>query len=153
MTGEEKTKVNSCSAQCFACALQLYCKSRQSSRFLCFELVSRGSGMHGESERAGLFDLILSNRRSSWAGRDVPEANPNQSRERTGIVSACLIHVRWNSYCTPGGNVLKRSSRLKKRRTHVFCGLQGNWKSHAALPDYYRKTNYALIEMGNVLNQ
>lgn len=37
--------------------------------------------------------------------------------------------------------MLKRSSRLKKRHSHVFFGLQGNWKSHAALslPDYYRK--------------
>lgn len=32
--------------------------------------------------------------------------------------------------------MLKRSSRLKKRRPHVFYGLQGNWKSHAALPAY-----------------
>lgn len=95
----------------------------------------------GGGIRAGgvFFDLILSNRKSSWAERRPPGANRRRCRERTGLVSACWIHVSWNSYCTPGGNVLKRSSRLKKRHTHVFCGLQGNWKSHAALPDYYRE--------------
>lgn len=93
----------------------------------------------GEPERAGLFDLFLSNGRSSWAERRTPSANQRQSRQRTGVVSPCLIHVSWNSYCTPRGNVLKRSSRLKKRHAHVFCGLQANWKSHAELSDYYRE--------------
>ena len=132
---------------CFACALPLYSRRDNPRAFLHFDPVSRGSGMHGgESERAGLFDLILSNGRASWAERQFPPANRRESRERTGLLSACLTHVSWSYYCTPGGNVLKRSSRLKKRRTHVFRGLQGNWKSRAAAPDHPRQQNHAQIQ-------
>lgn len=115
---------------------------RDSPRALCVSNWSHAAvACTGGGIRAGgvFFDLILSNRHSSWAEPRAPGANRRRCRERTGLVSACWLHVSWNSYCTPGGNVLKRSSRLKKRHTHVFCGLQGNWKSHAALPDYYRE--------------
>lgn len=39
--------------------------------------------------------------------------------------------------------MLKRSSRLKKRHTHVFRGLQGDWKSHARLPVYFKRLKHS----------
>lgn len=93
----------------------------------------------GETDRAGLPDLFLTNQRRLEAERRSASANDRRSRQWTLMVYPCLIHVSSNNYCAPGGNVLKRSCRLKKRHTHVFSGLQGNWKSHAALSHYYRK--------------
>ena len=90
----------------------------------------------GQSERA---DSIRPRPMGARGGGATIQSGQSERVPRaTGPVAACPVHVLWNSYCTPGGNVLKRSSRLKKQQPHVFRGLQAIWKSHAALHAFHR---------------
>lgn len=122
-------QVNSCGALCFHTRFAMYSRRDKPSRFLPSPLAGLTRQWHargGESKRAGLFDLFLANGSLSW-GRGNRSIGPIRARSASGQGSlfACPTHVSWNSYCTPAGNVQKRSSLLKKQHTHVFRGLQG----------------------------
>ncbi|KAI9533197.1 hypothetical protein NQZ68_025591 [Dissostichus eleginoides] len=53
-------------------------------------------------------------------GRSRESAKPIVARAASGqgILSAWLVHVSWNSYCTPRGNVQERCSPEKTTVTH-----------------------------------
>lgn len=69
--GRKKKQVNSCALQCFACVLHVYSRADNPRAFCVSNWSHAALACTGESERAGLFDLFLTNERSSWAGRRV----------------------------------------------------------------------------------
>lgn len=139
---EKSKEADSCAR--FASHVQ-QCTVNQTAPRACFvfrSALTRQWHARGEPERAGSFDLLLANGRSTWAEpRFLFGSNRSRSRERTAFVAACLTHVSWDSYCTPGGNVLPEPAIPveKKKNAHVFSGLQGKGKSRAAAPDDYRQ--------------
>lgn len=120
--------------------------SRRPSRFFFFELTSRGSSMH-EENRAGGIDPTLSNRKSSWAERRFSGANRWRTRERQAWSPRA-----W--YTWAGTAIVRREATCwnvplpwKKRHPHVFCGLNGKWKSHAVLHDHPRRKTTVLKQI------
>ena len=151
---KQNKEVNSCGARCFCMCSATVGYSRHPSRFLCFELVSRGCGRRwGESERAGFFDLFLSNGRASWEEPRVCKANCSQSRERTRhpLRVACTRELEQLLYAAR-----QRAGALLawKNDSHVFCGLEK--ETGKAMLHYLIITgrqNCALINISNGLKQ
>lgn len=75
---------------------------------------------HAVGKLSGRILFLLTNRLSSWVGLLYFRSHLEKDPRATGSVTACRVHVSWNSYCTPGGNVLKRSSRLKKTHSRFL---------------------------------
>lgn len=75
---------------------------------------------HAAGKLSGRAFFLLTNHTSLWAGRRRPRSQLEEDPRATGSVTACPVHVSWNSYCTPGGNVLKRSPRLKKTHSRFL---------------------------------
>lgn len=90
-----------------------------------------------ESERAGLSDLFLPNRLRRKGGAAALRG-PISARAVSRRASSPRASYTWAWAAIVRRQATCRSVPLawKKRRTHVFRGLQGSWKSHAAVPEY-----------------
>lgn len=97
----------------FLFAVQALGTPDSASRFFSFERCLTRQ-WHAAGKLSGRVLFRPTNRLPSWAGRAYPRSQLEEDPRATGSVTACPVHVSWNSYCTPGGNVLKRSPRLKK---------------------------------------
>lgn len=110
-----------------SCAPHLYTRSHGTRAFVFRTCLTRQEHAVRQSERERLADLLLTNRRSRGVEPRLALANGSQSREHLGLDSACLIHVSWNSYCTPGGNVLK--PRWKNSTLTFSVDYEGSGKA------------------------